>query len=170
MLCKLMMGSIYAFKAGPQILGDLTGGHCLTQRGQWWWAVLFLILLTGNLQISDSAMTVILASIVWLMVLLKLIILNTVRYCYHLSDVQCGHPSNQPGPACLSALSFCVIYLLLIIVTPLTHMTSSHISSRARGAGQVVSTRPGSSHRPPVTAPRSSQSTDDWESDNNKTI
>ena len=53
---------------------------------------LFLILLTGNLQISDSAMTVILASIVWLMVLLKLIILNTVRYCYHLSDVQCGPP------------------------------------------------------------------------------
>ena len=146
MSCKLMIGSIYAFKAGPQILGDLTGGlisPAVVSGGQF----LFLILLTGNLQISDSAMTVILASIVWLMVLLKLIILNTVRYCYHLSDVQPGHPSNQPGPACLSAVSFSVIYLLLIIVTPLPDMTSSHISSQQRGAGQLVDPRPGSSPR-----------------------
>ena len=57
MSCKLMIGSIYAFKAGPQILGDLTGGlisPAVVSGGQF----LFLILLTGNLQISDLAMTV----------------------------------------------------------------------------------------------------------------
>ena len=41
MLCKLMIGSIYAFKAGPQILGDLTGGLISPASGQWWAVFVF---------------------------------------------------------------------------------------------------------------------------------